>query len=510
MTENKSIVYLIGSGPGDPGLLTLKALHCIQSADIIIYDYLASTAFLHHLVKKPELIYAGKKGGDHTLTQDQINDLLVEKGRQGLTVARLKGGDPFIFGRGGEEAQILQKHGIPFEIIPGVTSAIAAPAYAGIPLTHRDFVSSVTFITGHEDPEKKSSSHNWQAYAQSGGTLVFLMGVKNLPHIVKSLVENGRPASTPVALVRWGTTARQQTVTGTLETIVDDVHKAALKAPAVIIVGDVTTLRSDLQWFENKPLFGKRIVVTRARAQASDLVSRLAALGADCIEIPTIRITSVENNQNLIDAVHAIERYHWLIFTSVNGVDFFFDTLYVQGKDVRVLSHLQFACIGPATKDRLKSHGIIADILPETYRAESVIKAFKDKNITGKEILIPRAMEARTILPAELKKMGALVHEVAAYVTVTENEKKDELVSLIEKKKIDMVTFTSSSTVKNFISLLPHGKHESLMEGVRTASIGPITEKTAAALGISIDVSAGEYTIPGLVDAIVDYYTSDK
>ncbi|MCP4718852.1 MAG: uroporphyrinogen-III C-methyltransferase, partial [Desulfobacteraceae bacterium] len=391
-------------------------------------------------------------------------------------------GDPFVFGRGGEEAQLLLEHGVQYEVIPGVTSAISAPAYAGIPITHRDHTSFVSFITGHENPNKKDSSMQWDVFAKSNATLVFLMGVKNLENIVKNLVANGKAPETPVALVRWGTTSRQQTVTGTLETIVEEVKTAKLKSPAIIVVGHVVNLRKELAWFDKKPLFGKRIVITRARAQASGLVAKLTRLGAQCLEIPTIRIIPAEDTAPLKTAVNRLENFDWLIFTSVNSVKFFFDTLFDMGKDVRALGHLKFACIGPVTKERLAGYGIISDILPQTYRAESVVEAFSNIDMQGKKVLLPRAKVARTILPEELAKMGAVVNEVTAYETILSDEGKETLLSMLTDKEIDAVTFTSSSTVSNFMSLLESRDAAKLLKGVTIASIGPITSDTARSL----------------------------
>jgi len=506
MTDKTGTVYLIGAGPGDPGLLTIRAKECIESADVVVYDYLASPFLLEYARKEAEIIYVGKKGGDHTLTQDKINLLLVDKAKQGLSVARLKGGDPFVFGRGGEEAQLLLEHGVQYEVIPGVTSAIAAPAYAGIPVTHRDHTSFVSFITGHENPDKKDSSMQWDIFAKSNATLVFLMGVKNLGNIVKNLVANGKPADTPVALVRWGTTSRQQTVTGTLETIVEVVEKAGLKSPAIIVVGHVVSLREELAWFDKKPLFGKRIVITRARAQASGLVSQLTKLGAQCLEIPTIQIIPSADTAPLKTAIDHLKDYDWLVLTSVNGVKFFFDTLFAMGKDVRALGHLKFACIGPVTKERLADYGIISDILPETYRAESVVDAFSSMDMQGKKVLLPRAKVARTILPEELGKMGAVVDEVTAYETILSDDGKEKLISLLTDKEIDAVTFTSSSTVTNFMSLLESRNAAELLKGVTIASIGPITSDRARSFGIEPDLEADPFTIPGLVDALLTYY----
>lgn len=506
MNDKTGKVYLIGAGPGDPGLLTLRAKECIETADVVVYDYLASPALLNFARTDAQIIYVGKKGGDHTLTQDKINTLLTDKAKQGLKVARLKGGDPFVFGRGGEEAQILLANGVQYEVIPGVTSAIAAPAYAGIPVTHRDHTSFVSFITGHEDPTKKDTGMQWDVFAKSNATLVFLMGVKNLENIVQNLVAHGKPSDTPVALVRWGTTPRQQTVTGTLETIVDRVRQAKLKSPAIIVVGHVVSLRDELAWFDKRPLFGKRIVITRARAQASGLVSLLTRLGADCLEIPTIQITAPKDTAPLQQAVVNLKSYDWLVFTSVNGVKYFFDTLFGMGQDVRALGHLKFACIGPVTKERLADHGIISDILPQTYRAESVVEAFSSMEMKGKKVLLPRAKKARTILPRELTRMGAVVDEVTAYETILSSQGRETLIEMLTLREIDAITFTSSSTVSNFMSLLESQDARNLLKDVIIASIGPITSDTARSLGLEPDIEADPYTIPGLVDALLAHY----
>ncbi len=506
MTDKTGTVYLIGAGPGDPGLLTLKAKECIETADVVVYDYLASAFLLNYARSDAQIIYVGKKGGDHTLSQDKINLLLVDKAKQGFDVARLKGGDPFVFGRGGEEAQMLLSHGVSYEVVPGVTSAIAAPAYAGIPVTHRDHTSFVSFITGHEDPTKKDTRMQWDVYAKSNATLVFLMGVKNLENIVKNLMIHGKPSDTPIALVRWGTTARQETVTGTLETIVGLVKQAKLKSPAIIVIGHVVSLRDELAWFDKKPLFGKRIVITRARAQASGLVSTLSKLGAQCIEIPTIQIVPPEDTDPLKKSIENIKDYNWLVFTSVNGVKFFFDVLFDMGYDVRVLGHLKFACIGPVTKERLKNYGIVSDILPKTYRAESVIEAFSNVEIKNKKVLLPRAKQARTILPEELTKLGAKVDDVTAYETRLNADGKENLILLLENNEIDAITFTSSSTVSNFMSLLESKDTRKLLKNVVTASIGPITSDTARSLDIQPDIEAKEYTIQGLINSLLAYY----
>jgi len=502
----KAKVYLVGAGPGDPGLITVKGRECIQNADVIIYDYLASPALLNHARQSAELIYVGKKGGDHTLSQDEINDLIVEKAKSGGIICRLKGGDPFIFGRGGEEAEVLFKAGLAFEIVPGVTSAIAAAAYAGIPLTHRKLTSTLAFITGHEDPEKEETGINWSSLAEGIGTLVFFMGVKNLPHIVRNLIAHGKSPDTPVALIQWGTTPGQKTVTGTLQKIVESAQAAGIRAPAIIVVGDVVHLRKKLKWFESRPLLGKRIVVTRARQQASDLVGLLSDLGAECLEYPTIKIMPPQNPQPLKKAVENLATYDWIVFTSVNGVSYFFEQLFAAGKDVRALGRMKTAAIGPATAGRLREFGLTSDIVPKTYRAESVVEAFKSEKLKGKKILLPRAAEARPVLPKALKKMGAQVDEIAAYKTLKLTESTDDLVRQLEDRRIDLITFTSSSTVKNFKALLPAKTFKKLMRGVAIASIGPITTDTAAELGFDVRITAVSYTIPGLVEAILQYY----
>lgn len=502
-----AMVYLVGAGPGDPGLITVKGRQCIQAADVLIYDYLAAPTLLAHVQPGCETIYVGKKGGDHTLSQEGINDLIVAKAREGKVVTRLKGGDPFIFGRGGEEAEVLVDAGIPFEIVPGVSSAIAAPAYAGIPLTHRNFTSTLAFVTGHEDPTKEDTSIHWPSLARGIGTLVFLMGVKNLPRIVSQLRRHGRSGDTPVALVRWGTTNRQQTVTGTLDTIVDIVHQAGLKAPSIIVIGEVVKLRQTLKWFEKRPLLGKRVVVTRARAQAGDLVRKLADLGAQCLEVPTIEVVPPRDLAPLENAVASLSQYHWLVFTSVNGVTSFFECLFAQGLDSRSLGHLQTAAIGPATAKRLRHYGLHTDILPETYQAESVAEAFAHVDLQGRQVLLPRAKEARPVLPRELERMGAVVNEVVAYETHAVADHARQIHDDLQKGAIDMITFTSSSTVRNFISLLTSDDPARILADVRIACIGPITAETARTHGLKVDLTADTFTISGLCNAIVAYYT---
>ena len=497
-------VYLVGAGPGDPGLLTVKGMHTIAAADIIIYDRLVSPRLLSYARFGAELIYVGKLPQRHTLKQEEINELIVQKALEGHTVVRLKGGDPYLFGRGGEEAELLVENGVSFEIVPGITSAIAVPAYAGIPVTHRDFTSSFAVITGHEDPAKHETSVAWDKLATGIGTLVFLMGVGNLPFIMQKLMEGGRAPDTPVALVRWGTRPEQATLTGQLDNIVKKVQEADFHSPAVIIVGEVVSLREKLKWFENKPLFGKRVVVTRSRSQASVLSQRIEELGGDPLEFPVIEIVPPADYTPMDRAIDGISSYHWLIFTSVNGVESFFDRLRYQQKDIRDLKGLRLCAIGPKTKEALEEKGLIVDYMPSEYRAEAIIENLKGVLKPGEKVLLPRADIARKILSETLTAMGAEVDSVEAYRTLQGAGDAVHLREMLRDKLIHIVTFTSSSTVRNFVELLGEDSKE-LLAGVTLASIGPITTSTAKKLGLKIDLEAREYTIEGLLQGIVDY-----
>jgi uroporphyrinogen III methyltransferase/synthase len=505
----KGMVYLVGAGPGDPGLLTIKARECIEKADVLVYDYLANFLFLEYAHPEAEHIYVGKKAGDHTKTQDEINNIICEKALNGKTVVRLKGGDPFIFGRGGEEAQELLKAGVSFEIVPGITSAIAVPAYAGIPLTHRDHTATVAFITGHEDPSKGESNIAWDKLATGIGTLVFLMGIGNLKNISLELIKNGRPSHTPVAVIYRGTHPEQKTITGTLETIYEISQKANIKPPGIIVIGDVVGLRKELNWFETKPLFGKSIVVTRAREQASSFLAGLRELGANCIEFPTIEIAPPDDWAPLDDAINKIRDYNWLIFTSVNGVKFFFKRLLENKKDVRALGEIKVCAIGPKTADAVKGYGIMPDMVPPEYRAEAVIEEFRKLKTENLTILLPRAKEAREILPDELRKMGAEVDVVNAYVTIMPENRVADISKMLEAGEISMITFTSSSTVTNFMGMF--GKNadqvKEWLKDIDIASIGPITSETAKRLGLKVTVEPESYTIDALTEAILKQYS---
>lgn len=493
---------MVGAGPGDLGLVTLRAQQLLERAEVVVYDYLCNPEMLAWAPEKAEIIYAGKKAGAHTLRQDEINALLVEKTRAGLEVVRLKGGDPFLFGRGGEEALALAEAKLAFEVVPGVTSAIAAPAYAGIPVTQRGLTSHVTFFTGHEDPEKTESSLDFAALAKLGGTQVMLMGVERIDAIVTQMRERGVRGDLPVALVRWGTTGRQQVLSGTLANIAQRVVEADFAPPAVAVFGEVVSLGKKLDWQAKRPLSGKRIVVTRTRKQAGALSSRLRDLGAEVIELPTIRIEPLADLRAFAELVQDSHGYDWIVFTSPNGVTAFFEMFYKLYDDARDLGGARIAAIGPATAQRVREFHLKVDLQPDEYIAEGVVRAFKKEgDIENLRILLARAEEARDLLTKELTAMGAIVDVAIAYRTVAETEDRTDARTRLTDQGADMITFTSSSTVENFLALgLPWPP------GLEVASIGPITSKTARERGLKIAVEARQHDVPGLVDAIRRYY----
>jgi uroporphyrinogen III methyltransferase / synthase len=503
MKKGQGIVYLVGAGPGDPGLITVKGLDCVKKADVLIYDRLASPKLLTYARPEAELIYVGKSPDGHTLKQHEINNLLVAKAQQGLTVTRLKGGDPFVFGRGGEEAETLVTNGIVFEIVPGITSAIAVPAYAGIPVTHRDATSSFAIITGNEEPGKEDSNIAWDKIATGIGTLVFLMGIGNLSLICQKLIQHGRSAETPAAVINWGTRPEQRTLVGTLADIAQKVQQANFTNPGVIIVGEVVRYREQLSWFEKKPLFGKRILVTRSREQASVLSEQIEACGGEPWEFPTIKIMEPEDYSPLDAAIGKLSSYQWVIFTSANGVKYFFDRMRTLRKDIRDLAGPKICAIGPKTREALESYGLIVADVPEEYRAEQIVALLSGKLKAGDKVLLPRADIARKVLSESLVELGALVEEVVTYRTVLGAGNVDLLREMLQQKKIQIITFTSSSTVKNLVELLQPANLPDLLQGVTLASIGPVTSATARELGIEITVEAEEYTIDGLMKAIL-------
>jgi uroporphyrinogen III methyltransferase/synthase len=498
-------VYLIGAGPGDPGLLTIRGKELLAEAEVVVYDRLASPRLLPFASPSAERIYVGKRMGSHTVTQEDINRIIVEKALEGKCVARLKGGDPFMFGRGGEEAQVLAKAGIYFEVVPGVTSGIAVPAYAGIPLTHRAHTASVAFITGHRKLDSKEADIDWEGLAKGVGTLVFLMGMKNLPNIAEQLIKYGRRPDTPVAVIRWGTTPLQTSITGDLINIAEKVREAGLGPPSIIVVGDVVALRDQANWFESLPLLGKRILVTRTREQASDLVRLLERRGAYCLECPTIEVHWPKDLKPLDQAINSLSTFDWVIFSSANAVRFFFERLFELDFDLRALGNIRIAVVGAGTAKAISALHLNSDIMPDNFRAEGLIDAFSHIDISGKRILIPRAEKAREILPRRLSELGAEVTLVPTYRTLAP-DLKPEVVEILEQETIDVLTFTSSSTVKNFFQLLPDDLRNQILEQAKVACIGPITARTAENFGLKVTVQPDKFTIPSLVSAIEDLF----
>ena len=500
-------VYLVGAGPGDPGLLTIRGKECLEQADVILYDYLANPALLSYAPEQAERVYVGRRGKGSYPEQETISRLLIEQARAQKVVVRLKGGDPFVFGRGGEEAEALAAAGIEFEVVPGVTAAIAVPAYAGIPVTHRTLASTLTIVTGHEDPEKSTTALDWSRLAGSQGTLVFLMGMKNLPMITTRLMEEGLTPSTPVAITRWGTRVSQHTIVGTLADIVQKAEVARLEPPTVIVVGEVVRLRPILNWFEHRPLFGKRVLMTRAKEQAGELASLLAGYGAEAVEAPTIKIVPPLDWAPIDQALSKLETYHWIMFTSVNGVDRFMTRLWAKGLDSRCLAGRQLCCIGPRTAQELEKYGVKADLIPTDYQAEGVLDALAQQNLKETRILIPRAEAARELLPEELRARGAYVDVIPVYRTVTPAQDAGGWRQQLMDRLIHVVTFTSSSTVRNFVSILGGvDAVKPLVQSVAIACIGPITAKTAKECGLTVSIMPKENTIPALVDAIAHHY----
>lgn len=512
--ERAGKVYLVGAGPGDAKLITIKGLECIKKADVVVYDRLASPRLLRQMKPGARKIYVGKRTERHTMKQEDINKLLVELALEGHVVVRLKGGDPTIFGRVGEEAEELRQHGIGYEIVPGITSSIAVPAYAGIPVTHRNLASSFSVVTGHENPEKLDKMIKWDKVTNATGTLVFMMGVAQIGHITTQLLKHGRPASTPVALVRWGTRAEQETLIGTLEDIAEKVAARNFKPPAVIVVGDVVGQRERLHWAEQMPLFGRRILVTRSRSQASELVDRIEELGGEPYEFPVIETIMPEGEEKLgpiRKAFAEIERYDWVFFTSVNGVEYFFRHLDEQGLDIRALYRARIAAVGPATIEALRVRGIRSEAPPETFDAEGMIEAYGDKLLSGQRVLLPRGDLARSWLPQALGERGLEVTELDTYETVLTGEDDEELLDLLQDGKVHAITFTSSSTVRNLVAVLKRMGQENAVELLNTstlACIGPQTAKTAEELGLRVDLLAKEATIEGLLEALCAWKAS--
>ncbi|MGN6367754.1 MAG: uroporphyrinogen-III C-methyltransferase [Phycisphaerae bacterium] len=516
-------VYLVGAGPGDPGLLTVAGAEALRRADVVVYDYLANAALLNLAPSGAERIYVGKSANQHTKTQEQINAILVEQAkRAGVNVVvRLKGGDPYVFGRGGEEGEYLRANGVAFVEVPGITSGIAAPAYAGIPVTHRDFTSTITLITGHEkensefrvqnsELEEGGTRVNYEALAKLNGTLVFYMGVKGLPLIVERLVAGGLDPGTPAAVVRGGTHPKQRTVVGTVGTIAAEVERAGITAPAITIIGKVVSLRSTLNWFEERPLFGKRVLVTRTRQQASELAGMLAERGAQVMEVPTIEIVPPEDWEPIDQRLLQMPAYDWVVFTSANGVRAAWERLRELGFDARHFAASSVAAVGPATARALEEIGIVADVIPERFTGDEVVPALKAKmgeeEIRGHRFMLLRADIARPALREGLEKLGGMVEDVAIYQTKRPERLPEEVVAAIEAGEVEWVTFTSASTATNLWELLTPGQRAKV-GGMKRVSMGPLTTAAMKTVGSgewAPTVEAREQTIAGVVEAMVE------
>jgi uroporphyrinogen III methyltransferase/synthase len=494
-------VYLVGAGPGDPGLLTIRARELLQSCDDVVYDALVNEEMLSAELGGRAVArhFVGKRGGESaSARQGDIERLLVRLAREGRRVVRLKGGDPFVFGRGGEEAQALAEAGIPFEIVPGITAGVAGPAYAGIPVTHRGAATAVTLVTGHEDPEKGERGTDWGALARTNATLVLYMGVRTLPEVVRELLAGGRPADTPAAVIERATYPAQRVIMGILATIADRAREASVAAPAITIVGDVVGLRDEIEWFDRRPLAGARIVVTRARAQASSLSARLRELGADVIEMPAIRVEPLDPGP-LDRALAVAPGYDWMIFTSQNAVEIVWGAMRARGLDARTLGGVRIAAIGRATADALLDHGMAADVVPQRFVAESLVEALETRgDVSGRRVLLPRAADARDVLPDGLRALGAEVDVVPIYRTMMDGEGAARVAARLTAGDVDLVTLTSSSTARYFVDAVG----ADAARAAPVASIGPVTSAAARALGLRVAVEAEESTIAGLIAAL--------
>ncbi|MDQ1328605.1 MAG: uroporphyrinogen methyltransferase / synthase [Candidatus Poribacteria bacterium] len=510
MSLEKGTVYLVGAGPGDYRLITLRGLDCIRNADVIVYDRLVNPVLLSYARSDVEFIYVGKSSDRHTMKQDEINTVLVLEAKKGKSVVRLKGGDPFVFGRGGEEAEFLLDNNVIFEVVPGISSSISAPAYAGIPVTHRDMASSFAVITGHEADDKNSdSSINWEKISTGCDTLVFLMGLQNLPSIVNNLIKNGRDPHEPIALIQSGTTPDQRLLIGNLSNIVEKAELEKFSPPTISVVGKVASLGNRLAWFGKKPLSGKRIIITRSLHQAQKMVDLITDLGGEPLTFPTIEIVPPTQSEPMDKSINNIEKYSWLIFTSVNGVSAFLDRMRYLHKDIRSLKDIKICSIGPKTKEELEKHGLVTDYTPESYTSQELSSGLKDILKAGERILVPRAEIAPDSF-SELRDMGFDIDEVPAYKTIQGSGNIELVRELFHNRKINILTFSSSSTVINFVEMMKSNNLHELLEGVIIACIGPVTASTASNLGIPVHIVANEYTVEGLITSILDYYSNDK
>jgi len=499
------IVYLVGAGPGDAGLLTLRGAELLSRAEVVVYDALVNPELLRLAPKSAEIIYGGKRAKQHAIPQDQLNQLLISKAREGKTVVRLKGGDPYVFGRGGEEAEQLADARIAFEVVPGVSSFVAVPNYAGVPLTHRDFCSKLTLITGHEDPAKEASTIDWAQVARTPGTKVIMMGTDRIGQIAQTLIAHGTPDETPVAMVRWGTTGHQQSIEGTLVNIAEVAVSKKIGPPTVAVIGDVVKLRNKLNWFERRPLFRQRIVVTRARGQAaSQLARKFQELGAEVLEVPTIKIVPPTRREDVVDALLALNSYDWLVFTSPNGVTTFFEYFFRQFHDMRDIGGARIAAVGPATANKLKELHLQVDLMPDEAIGSEVAKAFAEfESLENLKICLLRAEVANRELPAALEALGAIVDDIGCYKTVAETEDPSGTAAKLLEEGVDWVTFTSASTVERFHARFDLCELFKKFPHMKLASIGPETSKPLAALGLKPAVEAKLHTIDGLVQSLL-------
>ena len=508
MNSSLGVVSLVGAGPGDPGLITVKGLQRLREADVVAYDRLIDRRLLDEARDDAELIDVGKRAGEKGAPQKNIHTILIDKAHEGKKVVRLKGGDPFVFGRGGEEAQVLAMAGIPFEVVPGVSSASAAPAYAGIPLTHREAASSFTVVSAVEDATKKESAIPWSTLAKTGGTLVVMMGWRALPRVVERLLEGGMTSSMSAAVVRWGTEPYQQTVVGNLGNIVKRAQAAELGPPVVVVIGRVVSLREEIGWYEGKPLFGERVLVTRSRTQASVLSRMLVDEGAEAIEVPTIEIAPPEDFASLDEALRDLRSYRWVVFTSVNGVAAFFKRLNKLGMDARALGGSRVCAIGPITARALEQRGVVPDFTPARYTTQRLVQGLSEHGVAGVRVLMPRTNIAPEDAARALENLGAEVDQPVAYRTLTPAGSAEKARGLLGRGKIDIATFTSSSTVQNLIDLLDGDS--SPLKNVLIACIGPVTARKARELGLKVDVVARRNTVAGLVEALKNYVDSSS
>jgi uroporphyrinogen III methyltransferase/synthase len=504
--KRKGVVYLVGAGPGDPALLTLRGAEVLGRADVVVYDALVNAELLNLAPVSAEIIYGGKRAGEHAIAQAELNQLLISKAREGKTVVRLKGGDPYVFGRGGEEAEQLADAGLDFEVVPGVSSFVAVPNYAGIPLTHRGFCSKITLITGHEDPAKEASSIDWPQVARTPGTKVIMMGTDRIGQIAEALMHHGMDAGTPVAMVRWGTTGRQQSIEATLATIGEVAAREKIRPPTVAVIGEVVKLRKKLNWFERRPLLGQRVVVTRARHQANALSRKLREQGAEVLEVPTIRFEPPTRRQDVVDAMLELNSYDWLVFTSPNGVTMFFDYFFRRFHDLRDIGGARIAAVGPATANKLKELHLQVDLMPDEAVAASIAEAFADyETIENLKICLLRAEVANRELPEALESLGAIVDDIACYKTVPEAEDASGAAVSLKETGADWVLFSSGSTVEHFNARFDLPGLLKRFPRMKTASIGPETSKALAELALRPTIEAKEHTADGLVEAVIGW-----